>query len=43
MMSPKSWRRPEVGQVCWTDEDIAEVSLLLPGWLAARLVSLANS
>jgi hypothetical protein len=25
------------------DEEIAEVSLLIPGWLAAELVSLADS
>jgi hypothetical protein len=35
--------RPEVGQVGWLDQDVAEISLLVPGWQAAQLVSLANS
>jgi hypothetical protein len=35
--------RPEVGQVGWLDQEVAEISLLVPGWQAARLVSLAGS
>jgi hypothetical protein len=34
--------RPEIGQISWLDEETAEVSLLLPGWQAARLVAIAN-
>ncbi len=33
--------RPEVGQVCWTNEEIAECSLLMPGWQAAQLMAVA--
>ena len=35
--------QPEVGQVRWLDKEIAELSLLLPGWQAAELESLARS
>ena len=35
--------QPEVGQVRWLDKEIAELSLLLPGWQAAELESLALS
>ena len=35
--------RPEVGQVGWLDQEVAEISLLVPGWQAAQLVSLASS
>jgi hypothetical protein len=34
--------RPEIGQVSWLDEEIAEVSLLMSGWQAAQLVALAS-
>lgn len=34
--------RAEIGQVSWLDEEIAEVSLLLPGWQAAQLVTIAT-
>jgi hypothetical protein len=42
-MSSKQCCRPEVGQVFWMDEEIAEVSLLMPGWLAAELMHVADS
>jgi hypothetical protein len=42
-MSLDHRERPEVGQVCWLDEETAELSLLLPGWQAAELESLACS
>ena len=35
--------RPEVGQVGWLDQEVAEISLLVSGWQAAHLVSLASS
>jgi hypothetical protein len=35
--------RPDVGQVSWVNEEIAEVSLLMPGWQLSQLVSLATS
>lgn len=35
--------RPEVGQVCWVDEELAELSLLLPAWQAAELERLAST
>ena len=34
--------RPAAGQILWTNEEIAEFSLLLPGWQAAELESLAG-
>jgi hypothetical protein len=34
--------RPEIGQVSWLDEEIAEISLLMPGWQAAQLVAIAT-
>jgi hypothetical protein len=34
--------RPEIGQVSWLDEEIAEVSLLMPSWQAALLVAIAT-
>jgi hypothetical protein len=42
-MNRSKTERAEVGQVTWLDEEIAEISLLLPGWQAAQLVSLATS
>lgn len=42
-MNKSTAQRAEVGQVRWLDEEIAEISLLLPGWQASRLVSLATS
>ena len=33
--------RPEVGQVSWSNEEFAEVSLLLAGWQAAQLATVA--
>jgi len=42
-MSQAYSNRPEVGQVCWPNEEIAEISLLTPGWQAAQLVALATS
>jgi hypothetical protein len=33
--------RPEIGQVSWLDEGVAEVSLLLPAGQAAELVTAA--
>jgi hypothetical protein len=41
-MKPSYCERPEVGQISWLDEEIAEVSLLLPGWQAAQLAALAT-
>lgn len=35
--------RPKVGQVCWMNEEIAELSLLLPGWQTVELETLACS
>ena len=34
--------RPEIGQISWLDEEIAEVSLLMSGWQAAQLVAHAS-
>ena len=34
--------RPEAGQILWTNEEVAELSLLLPGWQAAELATLAG-
>jgi hypothetical protein len=31
--------RPQVGQVSWHEEEIAEISLLVSAWQAAELVS----
>jgi hypothetical protein len=41
-MKPSYSDRPEIGQISWLDEEIAEVSLLLHGWQAAQLVAIAN-
>jgi hypothetical protein len=35
--------RPKIGQVSWLDHEIAEVSLLLPAWHAAQLLTAATS
>jgi hypothetical protein len=42
-MNQGELERPEVGRVTWHDAEVAEVSLLLPGWQAALLQSLAAS
>lgn len=34
--------RPEIGQVSWLDQEIAEISLLIPAWEAAELVTMAS-
>lgn len=34
--------RPELGQISWLDEEIAEVSLLMPAWQAAQLAAIAT-
>jgi hypothetical protein len=35
--------RPDVGQVSWLDDEVAEISLLMPAWQTAQLLDLANS
>ncbi len=34
--------RPEIGQISWLDEETAEVSLLMHGWQAAQLSTIAT-
>jgi hypothetical protein len=34
---------PMKSRTCWLDEEIIEVSLLLPGWQAAEMEGLAHS
>jgi hypothetical protein len=41
-MKPSHSERPEIGQILWLDEEVAEISLLLPGWQAAQLVAFAS-
>jgi hypothetical protein len=41
-MKPSNPDRPEIGQVFCQDEEIAELSLLLPGWQASQLVAIAS-
>ena len=35
--------RPEVGQVGWLDQEVAEISVLMPAWQTAQLLDLATS
>jgi len=35
--------RPIESRTCWLDEEMAELSLLLPGWQAAQMERLAHS
>jgi hypothetical protein len=41
-MKPSYSDRPEIGQISWLDEEIAEVFLLLPGWQLSQLVAIAS-
>ena len=41
-MKPSHSERPEIGQILWLNEEMAEISLLLPGWQAAQLVVFAS-
>ena len=34
---------PTESRTCWVDGEVAELSLLLPGWQAAQMEKLANS
>jgi hypothetical protein len=38
----KTTDRPEIGQISWLDEGIAEVSPLLPGWHAPQVAAVAS-
>ncbi len=35
--------RPKFGQVSWLDNEIAEISLLMPAWHAAQLLTAATA
>ena len=41
-MKPSHSERPEIGQILWLNEEMAEISLLLPGWQASQLVAIAS-
>jgi hypothetical protein len=42
-MSNDSMKRPPLGQVAWMNDEIAEISLLLPCSHAAQLESMAHA